>query len=278
MLWDRFWGHISQTGVPGGRNTYCGWHCACIPKLALCMSSLMRWVTYRYHFLFCTSLLKHDQWSLTVKEVTKVKTREGTMCGKIFWKEGTCYWCPPPSTNFLIGHLCTWSTEKYCKWWKTGWRLGNKARDVGLRNIPHRSYLNYTFAWRQSTEYLPKIFMVLFWSGSIPTPSWQMTTVPLRSGVAFTVAVDVILDPVISVTLNWKGGWLEITLPWSRGRSDWMISREGTSHRCAREDILHVNVTLSPGHGLSTLDCNWATETENEHCCCIKNNTLQSFL
>ena len=43
-----------------------------------------------------------------------------------------------------------------------------------------------------------------------------------------------------------------------------MMSRDGTLHWCAREEIVHVNVTLSPGHGLSTLDCNLAPEAEGE--------------
>ena len=120
--------------------------------------------------------------------------------------------------------------------------------------------------------------MVLFWSGSILMPSWHATMVPLRSEVAMTVAVDIILDSVItSVTLNWKGV-LEISRPWSRGRIDWIIPRDGTLHWCATEGIVHVKVTLSPGHGFSTLDCNWAPETEKEQCCCSENNTLQSLV
>ena len=122
------------------------------------------------------------------------------------------------------------------------------------------------------------MFMVLLWSGSIPIPSWHTTMVPLRSAVAVTVAVDVILDPVItSVTVNWNGGWSVITLPRSRGRRDWIIPRDGMCHWCAGEEIVHVKVTLSPGHGLSRLDCNWAPETESEHCC-SENNTLRSLL
>ena len=122
--------------------------------------------------------------------------------------------------------------------------------------------------------------MVLLWSGSIPIPSWHKTMVPLRSAVAVTVAVDVIiLDPVItSVTVNWNGGWSETTLPWSRGRRDWKIPSDAMFHWWPREGIVQVNVTLSPGHNLSTLDCNWTPETESKQCCCSDNNTLATKL
>ena len=224
----------------------------------------MRWVSYRWlttwtktvsdlHFTFETNSV-----IVTVKEVTKVNTANslnggrGTMCGKISWKGDTCSWCPPKFPDKMQGR-------------GLGTRLGMWS--YMHSNILHRSYLNYTFAWRQNTECLPMIFMLLLWSGSIPIPSWHKTVVPLRSGMALTVAVDVI-DPVItSMRLNWNGG-SEITLPWSRGRRDWIISWDGTSHRCASEDIVHVNITLSPGHGLSTLDCNSASETKRD------NNTL----
>ena len=112
----------------------------------------------------------------------------------------------------------------------------------------------------------PMIIMVLLWSGSIPIPSRHTTTVPLRSTVAVTVAVDV-MDLVInctSVTLKWNGGWLVITLPRLLGRRDRVMFNDGMFHWCAREEIVHVNITLSPGHGLSTLDCNWAPEAEGE--------------
>ena len=110
----------------------------------------------------------------------------------------------------------------------------------------------------------PVRYIVMFWSGSIPIPSWHTTRVPLRSAVMFTVAVDVMHVPVLtSVTLNWNGG-SDITRPRSPGRRDRTMSRDGTLHRCATEGTVQVNVTLSPGHGLSTLDCNWAPETKRE--------------
>ena len=34
-----------------------------------------------------------------------------------------------------------------------------------------------------------------------------------------------------------------------------------------------MNITLSSGHGLSTLDCNWAPETESKQCCSYKQCT-----
>ena len=115
--------------------------------------------------------------------------------------------------------------------------------------------------------YSPLRFMVLVWAGSDPIPSWHMTKVPLRSAVAVTVAVDVMDVPVLtSVTLNSNGG-SGITWPWLAGRRLSVILRDGTVHRCAREATVQVNSILSPGHGLSTLDCNWAFETEKEwHC------------
>ena len=111
------------------------------------------------------------------------------------------------------------------------------------------------------------MLIVLFCSGSIPIPSRHTTRVPLRSVVTVTVAVDVMDVPVLtSVTVNWN--WASgNTLPWSRGRRDREMFKNGMSHWCPLEGIVHVNVTLSLGHGLSTLDCNWAPETENEQCC-----------
>ena len=113
-------------------------------------------------------------------------------------------------------------------------------------------------------SFSPTMFMVLLWSASIPIPSRHKTMVPLRSLVVVTVAVDVI-DPVITaVTVNWNGGWSVITLPWLLGRSSRVIFNDGMFHWCPTEEIVHVNITLSPGHGLFTLDCNWAAETEDE--------------
>ena len=109
--------------------------------------------------------------------------------------------------------------------------------------------------------------MVLLWAGSDPRPSWHMTKIPLRSAVAVTVAVDVMDVPVLtSVTLNSNGG-SGITWPRSPGRRDREILRDGMVHRCPREGTVQMNSILSSGHGLSTLDCNWAFETEKEwHC------------
>ena len=82
-----------------------------------------------------------------------------------------------------------------------------------------------------------------------------MTRVPLRSSVALTVAVDV-MDPVLtSVTLNQNGGSGNTLFLLRRTRSREML-RDGISHPCPREGTVHVKVTVSPGHGLSTLDCN----------------------
>ena len=111
----------------------------------------------------------------------------------------------------------------------------------------------------------PLRFMVLRWSGSVPTPSWHTTRVPLRSAVALTVAVDVMDVPgITSVTLNVNGGWSVITLPWSRRRRDREMPRDWMFHWCPRDGIVQMKVTVFPGHGLSTLDCNWAPETENK--------------
>ena len=105
--------------------------------------------------------------------------------------------------------------------------------------------------------------MVLFWLGWTFNPSWHTTRVPLRSSVALTVAVDV-MDPLLtSVTVNWNGG-SENTLSLLRRRRTREMLRDGISHSCPREETVHLNSTISPGHGLSTLDCNWAPETEGE--------------
>ena len=113
---------------------------------------------------------------------------------------------------------------------------------------------------------IPLRVMVLFLSGSIPIPSWHKTRVPLKSEVAVSVAVDVMNVPVLtSVTANWNGG-SEITWPRSLGRRDREMAMDGTLHRCAREGSVQVNVTPSPGHGLSTLDSSWAPETEITYC------------
>ena len=112
------------------------------------------------------------------------------------------------------------------------------------------------------TMLIPIMLIVLLWSGSIPIPSRHTTRVPLSSVVTVTVAVDVMDVPVTtSVTVNWN--WAsENALPWSRGRRDREMFNDGMSHWCPLEGIVHVNITLFPGHGLSTLDCSWAPETE----------------
>lgn len=107
----------------------------------------------------------------------------------------------------------------------------------------------------------PIMFMVLFWLRRILNPSRHMTRVPLRSSVALTVAVDV-MDPVLtSVTVNWNGGSKNTLFLLRRRRAREML-RDGISHPCPREGTVHVKVTVSPGHGLSTLVCNWALEAE----------------
>ena len=109
--------------------------------------------------------------------------------------------------------------------------------------------------------YLPRMFMVSFFSASIRLPSWHTTSVPLRSAVALTVVVDVMDVPVTtSVTVNWNGG-SESTSALSAGVRDREMPSDGTTHRCRVDWIAHVNTTFSPGHGLSTLDCNSAPET-----------------
>ena len=107
----------------------------------------------------------------------------------------------------------------------------------------------------------PLRFIVVFWSGSLPIPSWHMTRVPLSATVTVTVAVDVINLVITCTMVIWKGG-SEITRPSLLGRSARVIPRDGTLHWCAREGTVHVKVTVSPGHGLSTLVCNWALEAE----------------
>ena len=107
------------------------------------------------------------------------------------------------------------------------------------------------------------MLIVVLCSGSIPIPSRHIVRVLLSSVVTVTVAVDLMdVFVITSVTVNWNGG-SENTLPWSRGRSDREMFNDGMTHWCPLEGIVHVNVTLSPGHDLSTLDCNWAPETEN---------------
>ena len=106
--------------------------------------------------------------------------------------------------------------------------------------------------------------MVVFWFGSTILPSSHKIRVLLRFAVTLTVAVDVMDVPgTIPVTANSKG-WSDCG--WLLGTRVWEMLRDGTSHRCSREDTVHVNVTLSPGHGLSTLDCSWAPKTENGQC------------
>ena len=110
----------------------------------------------------------------------------------------------------------------------------------------------------------PLRFMVLFWSGNTRLPSLHTIKVLLRSSVTFTVTVDVMDVPVLtSVTVNWNGG-SENTWPWLLGRSARVMPKEEILHWCAREGTVHVNVTLSPGQGLSTLDCNWVSETNKQ--------------
>ena len=50
---------------------------------------------------------------------------------------------------------------------------------------------------------------------------------------------------------------------WILGNRSWEMLRDGISHQCSREETVDLNSTVSPGHGFSTLDCNWAPETEN---------------
>ena len=71
----------------------------------------------------------------------------------------------------------------------------------------HDVYSNYTHSLYITTPvyapFSPMMFMMMLWSGSVPTPSRHTTRVPLRSVVAATVAVDVMDVPVLtSVTLN----------------------------------------------------------------------------
>ena len=124
------------------------------------------------------------------------------------------------------------------------------------------------FNWQQFVHYKciiycsPLRIMVASWFGSIRLPSRHKTRVPLRFAVALNVAVDVMDVPgTTSVTLNSKGG-SGITFPRPTGASVRTMLRDETTHWCEVEESVQVNVTLSPGHGLSTLDCNWAPETE----------------
>ena len=109
----------------------------------------------------------------------------------------------------------------------------------------------------KTTAGSPLMFMVLFCSGKMPATSRHKTRVPLRSVVTVTVAVDsvmVALPPTLSVTANSNGGsGNEPMLLERRARE---MLRDGTIQSCAIEEIVQVNVTLSPGHGLSALDCN----------------------
>lgn len=116
--------------------------------------------------------------------------------------------------------------------------------------------------------------MMVFCSGSVPLLSRHRIRVPLRSSVTLTVAVDVIIDVPVSVTVNWNGG-SEITWPRLPGRS-WVMPRDGTCHWCPAEGTVHVNVTLSPGHGLSILDRNWAPETESKEMLLFRNYTYKA--
>ena len=110
--------------------------------------------------------------------------------------------------------------------------------------------------------------MVLLWAGSDPpTPSSHETRVSLSLIVAVTVAVDVMDTPITtSVTLNSNGGSGN-TWPWLAGARVSVIPRDVTLHTCTVEKIVHVNTSCSPGHGLSTLDCNWVLKAAKEwHC------------
>ena len=108
----------------------------------------------------------------------------------------------------------------------------------------------------------PMMIMVLFWSGSITFPSWHDTKVLLRFSAAVTVAVDIMDVPgIATVTINWNGGSV-ITPPWLTGAKVRSMPRDETLHWCEVEEIVQVNVTRSPGHSVSTLDCSWAAETE----------------
>ena len=111
-------------------------------------------------------------------------------------------------------------------------------------------------------SYSPLRFMVLFLPASLRLPSLHTTSVPLRFVAAVTVAVDVMDVPVTtSVTVN-TNGVSETTISWSAGVRDRAMPSDEISHRCAVDSSAHVNTTFSPGHGLSTLDCNSAPETE----------------
>ena len=107
------------------------------------------------------------------------------------------------------------------------------------------------------------MLIMLLWSGSIPIPSRHTIRVPLSSVVTVTVAVDIMDVPITSVTANWNGG-SEFILSRSRGRRDREMFKSGMSHWCPLAEIVQVSVTLSLGHGLFILVCNWANETEKE--------------
>jgi len=121
---------------------------------------------------------------------------------------------------------------------------------------------------RNNCKYSPLRLMVLVWSGSTRLPSWHIIKVSLRPSVILTIAIDVMDVPgTTSVTLNSNGGSEITPLCWLLGVSARLMPRDGTLHWCAVEEIVHVKVTVSPRHGLSALDCNWANETEKEwHC------------
>ena len=158
-------------------------------------------------------------------------------------------WCWGKLKNSWSCHLYTRVSLKNYQWMPTMYTVTTHARSLYITT--------------QLCMHSPMMFMMLLWSGSVPTPSRHTTRVPLRSAVAVTVAVDVMDVPITtSVTVNWNGGWSMITLPWSRGRRDREIFKNRMSHWCPIEGIVQVKVTLSPGHGLSTLDCNWAPEYE----------------
>ena len=109
----------------------------------------------------------------------------------------------------------------------------------------------------------PLRFMVLFCSGTTPAASRHKTRVSLRSALTVTTAVDsVTVVPILCVTANSNGGSGNPPMLLERRAREML--RDGTIQSCAIEEIVQVNVTVSPGHGRSALDCSWAPEPESE--------------
>ena len=112
---------------------------------------------------------------------------------------------------------------------------------------------------------IPLRVMMLFWSGSIPTPSRHTTIVPLRSEVAVTVAVDVMNVPVLtSVTLNWNGGVRDHPTQVTRKKSPrdsngWNTPQMSDRRNCTCE--CHSLQDMVSPHWTA-----WVPETEITHC------------